>query len=254
MQMPPEPFAGEASDFLQRPGLLEEMRRSRYDPKLLLAPQKRESFLVQFNDRFVQTADDEQGWRLDPGQRVCGQVRPASARNNGADFVAELGSRDQRRTASGARTEVADLQLARFGPAPDPAARVHEALGKEPYVEAKMTRDKVDRFFFAGQQIEKQGPQTGVTKTPRNELVTRAVAAAARAVREQHDTAAFLTNMDLAFEHCRARGNARFKRISVTGICGAIAHCETSAPGSCAHYLCSPCRSSNHPHCRGHRL
>src|SRR6266536_838113 len=88
MQMPPEPFAGKASDFLQRPGFLEEMRRSRYDPKLLLAPKERESFLVQFDDRFVQAADDEQSWRLDAGERVCGEVRPPSARNNGADFVA----------------------------------------------------------------------------------------------------------------------------------------------------------------------
>jgi hypothetical protein len=153
-QMPPEPFAGEASDFFKCTMLLEQMRRSRYDSKLLLAPQARESFLVELDDRFVQAADDEQGWRLDAGKRVCGQVRPAPARNNGADLVAELGSRDQRRTTSGARTEVADRELARFGPAPHPAAGVHEALGKERYIEAKMTRVEVDRFFFAGQQIE----------------------------------------------------------------------------------------------------
>jgi len=36
--MPPEPFAGEASDFFECPVLFEEMRCSRYDSKLLLAP------------------------------------------------------------------------------------------------------------------------------------------------------------------------------------------------------------------------
>src|SRR5207253_9045811 len=208
------------------------MRRSRYDSKLLLAAQARESILVQFDDRFVQAADDEQSWRLDAGQRVCGQIRPASARHDGADFVAELGSRDQRRAGSGARTEVADLQRAHFGPAPDPAAGVHQTLGKEPYVEAKMTRVKVDRFFFAGQQIEKQRRQSRVAQTACNELVARAVTAAARTVRKQHDTAALLTDIGLAFKHRRARGDARFKRIAVTGICHAIAHRETSAPGS----------------------
>ena len=44
--------------------------------------------------------------------------------------------------------------------------------------------------------------------------------------------AAFLTDMDLAFEHRRARRDARFKRIAVIGICHAIAHRETSAPDS----------------------
>src|SRR2546422_1906027 len=227
--MPPEPFAGEAGNFFQCPVLLEQMRRSRYDPKLLLAAQVREGFLVQFDDRFVQGANDEQGRRVDTGQRVRGQVRPASARNNGADFVAEVGSRDQRRTASGARTEVADLQRARFGSAPHPAAGVHQTPGKERYVEAKMTRVKVDRLFFAGQQIEKQGSQSPVTKTPRNELVARAMAATAPALRKQHDTAAFLADMDLAFKHRRARRDARFQRIAVTRICHAIAHYEPLA-------------------------
>src|SRR5947209_6785603 len=125
------------------------MRRSRYDSKLLLAAQAREGILVQFDDRFVQAADDEQSWRLDAGQR-----------------------------------------------------------------------------------IEKQRRQSRVAQTACNELVARAVTAAARTVRKQHDTAAFLTDIGLAFKHRRARGDARFKRIAVTGICHAIAHRETSAPGS----------------------
>ena len=94
-----------------------------------------------------------------------------------------------------------------------------------------MPRGKIDRFFFAGQQIEKQGRQPRLAKAARNELIARTEAAASRAVHKQHDTATLVTYMHLTFEHDRARGDARLERIAVTGFCHRIPHRETSAPG-----------------------
>ena len=68
----PEPRSGEAGDGLQRPGLLEQVRRAGDDLEVLLAPEPGVSLPVQLDDLAILAPDDEQGGRRDAGERVGG--------------------------------------------------------------------------------------------------------------------------------------------------------------------------------------
>src|ERR1700737_2324319 len=55
-----EPLAGQPRHFVQRSGFFKQVRRSRYDRKLLFATQLRKRFPVQLNDLDVVSSDNEQ--------------------------------------------------------------------------------------------------------------------------------------------------------------------------------------------------
>ena len=68
-----------------------------------------------------------------------------------------------------------------------PIGCADQPVGQQADVEAKLTRAQVDLFFLAGEQIEEQGAHAPFAKHIGDEVVTRAEAAAAAAMRKQHD-------------------------------------------------------------------
>ena len=60
-----EPGGGELRNFLERPALLEEMRRARYDLQMPFTREVVAGEPVQGDDLVVRTADDEQRRRPD---------------------------------------------------------------------------------------------------------------------------------------------------------------------------------------------
>src|SRR3712207_632523 len=70
-QMAHEPAGCEPGDLLQRPRLLEKVRRPGHDPKLLLRLHLRKSFFVHADHGQVVAADNKERGRLDEGQGVA---------------------------------------------------------------------------------------------------------------------------------------------------------------------------------------
>src|SRR5690349_21325560 len=78
-----KPVGGEAGDFLQRAGLLEEMCCAGDDGEGLLPVEHFVGFLVEFKHRFIAFADDQEHGSLDAPEGIAGEVGPAAARNDG---------------------------------------------------------------------------------------------------------------------------------------------------------------------------
>jgi hypothetical protein len=68
------------------------------------------SIPVQPDHRFVAPADDQQGRRLDSGERRSGQIRSPAARHHDDNLFCQLGGGNQGGRCSGAGAEVTDGQ------------------------------------------------------------------------------------------------------------------------------------------------
>src|SRR5438105_588159 len=99
-------------DALQRPWLLEQMARPRDDPELLLAPELGERLLVDLDHAPVVATDDEERGRADLGHGLAGEIRPATARDHGQHLPRTPRRREQGRSRTRARAEMADGPLA----------------------------------------------------------------------------------------------------------------------------------------------
>jgi len=129
LKMHAKPLRSELGDLVERSGLFEEMRRVWNDRQVLLADKLFVSALVQLDDDVVRSADDEQRRRSDIGKRFIGEVRPAAARDHGADASLKLRCGDESGGAACARAEVTDARLTQPTFAIDPLRRISEPLG-----------------------------------------------------------------------------------------------------------------------------
>jgi hypothetical protein len=77
---------------------------------------------------------------------------------------------------------------------------MNKALREQIDVEAEVARAKVDLLFLRGQQIEQQRANARRLKRTRDELIARAVPAAAAAVREEDDAARAGGQTQLSFQ------------------------------------------------------
>ncbi len=82
-----KPPRGVADDRLQRSRLGEEVARAGNDLQGFRTFQPRERLLVELNDAIVYPADDQEGWRANPVQRVAGKVGAPTTGDNGAYLI-----------------------------------------------------------------------------------------------------------------------------------------------------------------------
>src|SRR5258706_1924282 len=184
-----EPLDGELGDALERARLPERMARMRHDRELARAAQLRVGEPVEAEHRVVFFADDEERGRGHVAERRAGQVRPAAARNDGADALLQARGGDEGRGAPGTRAEISDRSDARFGLREDPVRRALEPGGEEIDVEPQMAGMAIGVLLFGGEQVEEERTEAGLLDDAGDLLVARAVAAAAAAMREEDERA-----------------------------------------------------------------
>ena len=144
-----------------------------------------ECLLVHSDHGCVVPADDQQGRGFHLRQRGSGQIRAASARDDGADRDFRFCLGHQGRAAAGARSEVAQAELRLFPMHPN--SRAQEALGQELDIKPQMPGVAFLLLFVFRQEIKEQRPEAALPQGARDILVARAMPAAATAVGEKHD-------------------------------------------------------------------
>jgi hypothetical protein len=177
------------------------------------------SLLVQFDDRFITLTDDQERRRFDLRENWRGQIGSPTARYNGSDGVAQLSSRKECSGGASARSEIARTQVLRFGLLADPGdlllkppGRIYQSRRKQANIEAEMACIDIHGLLFARQQIEEQCADARLTNDARDELVARTEAAAAAAMREEHDASRALRQFERPLERHLARRDVNFSR------------------------------------------
>src|SRR5262249_26086192 len=145
---------------------------------------------------------------FDAPERIAREVRTSSARDDGAHGARKVGGRDQRRAAAGAGAEETEAQVPGFILFRQPMRRAHQALREQTDVESQMAARRVVPLLLLRQQIEQQSPEATQAEAARDKLVARAMAAAAAAVREDHQTLRSGGDDELALEFDGAGGDA----------------------------------------------
>lgn len=95
----------ELHDTIQGPALLEQMGRPWHNGDLDRSTQLRSGRLVQIQHFEVPTTDDQQGGRLNPWQRVPGEVWPTPSRDHQLNMIRNFRSGDERRRCACAGAE-----------------------------------------------------------------------------------------------------------------------------------------------------
>ena len=146
-----------------------------------------ERLLVQGDHRLINSSYNQQGRGLGRMKSFVGEIRPASARDDGSNRARKLGGGHQCR--SGARTcaEIAYFQVRQLGISLDPPSRAHQALCKQTDIEAQLRSPLVDCFFFQGEQIEKQSGNSARSQNFSHVLIAGTQAAASAAVSEKNN-------------------------------------------------------------------
>jgi hypothetical protein len=175
-----------ARDRFERAGFFKEVRRAGHDFQLLFAAKFRKRFLVQPDHRFIVSTHDEQLWRLHTRQCITREIGPSAARDHRIDPLPDFDRSYQRCASAGARSEIADAEIARFRLRDEPPRHFREPTRQQADVESQPLRDIV-LDLLRGQQIEKQRAIARFADDSRDELIARTVPAAAAAVRENHD-------------------------------------------------------------------
>jgi hypothetical protein len=116
----------------------------------------------------------------------CEVRAPASRDDRAHDLLSVRGCVDRSGSAR-AGAEVTDLETVRGRLVDDPVRDGREPVGHQLDVEAIAAVQAVALFFVFGEEIEQQCAEAGLLEQRRHVLVTRAEAAAAAAMREQHD-------------------------------------------------------------------
>ena len=88
-----EPLPRQACDFLQGAGLLEQVRGTGDDLQFDRRRHLGHRLAIECDDLRIGAAHDQQRRGTDAGQRLTGQVGPASARDHGVDGLRPLGRR-----------------------------------------------------------------------------------------------------------------------------------------------------------------
>jgi hypothetical protein len=181
--VPGEPARREVGDLLERARLLEQVRGAGNHRQLRRRLEPLQSELVEAEDVDVGASDDQQGGRPDSRQAIRREIGAAAAGHDGLDAVRLLSGRDKRRRGTGTGAEVTrakarEPRLARR-PIPDGLEPLREELDVEDIA-------AIGRLLVA-EQVEQQRPQPSSVKGLADPAVARAQAAAAAAVREDHE-------------------------------------------------------------------
>src|SRR5512133_1254261 len=110
-----EPVAGQGSNAVEGPGLLEQVSGAEDDLQARLAAQPPLREAVEAQDLGVAAADDEQRGGSDACQHVAGEVGASAARDDRANALRALGGRDERGGRACAGPEAADWQAPEAG-------------------------------------------------------------------------------------------------------------------------------------------
>ena len=100
-----EPIDRRLDHRLQRPGLLEKMRRSGHDIEAFLALQQTQRAAIEVENVMVQPSDDQQRRRLDMSKGLSGEVGAASARDDSSHRSRFIRRRDEGRGGARAGPE-----------------------------------------------------------------------------------------------------------------------------------------------------
>src|SRR6516164_3428850 len=107
-----KPIGGLPCDCFEGAMLFKEVGRAGHDLELFLAVKFRKRFLVEPDHHIIVSTHDEQRRRLHASQCGTREIGPPAAGYNGIDAPPDLGRSHQRRTAAGARSEIADAEVA----------------------------------------------------------------------------------------------------------------------------------------------
>jgi hypothetical protein len=83
----------------------------------------------------------------------------------------------------------------------EPVDGPHQSIREQGDVEAKMSSPGIELFLVLGQQINQERTQTSLAKPLRHKAIPRTVAAASRAVGEEHHSARFGRNAQISPQH-----------------------------------------------------
>ena len=196
-----EPVAGETADLFQSSRFLEEVGRARNDVNTAFTCHTSTRLPVQDKNDRILAADDHQGRRSDPFQRLTGKVRPAAAEDDGA-HSGRVRRRGQCGGATCAGTEEAHGEGGDLPLTSGPIHRGPHPLGEQWNVEAQLGRSAVKSIFRRSEQVEEERAQTRSVKLCRDGTVARAVPAASTAVGEDHQATCPLGSGQRARNSC----------------------------------------------------
>src|SRR5262249_22488612 len=142
------PIAGQLCDLLERAWLFEQVCGAGNDLHAFFHTQLAESILIQTNDRFVRSSNDQEGGGLHVRQRRAGQIGAPAARYDSADPLWFLTSRDKRGSRAGTGAEIPDCQALRIWIIAHPFSRAGQAVRQKINIESQMTRTQVDLLLI----------------------------------------------------------------------------------------------------------
>jgi hypothetical protein len=105
LQMLGEPIPRQIGNFLERPGLLEQVRCTRNYLKSHLSPHLPFCLSVQLDNNIIVPADDEQSRSFYYWKCIRGEIGPAPARHYSSNTFGTFRSGDERSAAASAGTE-----------------------------------------------------------------------------------------------------------------------------------------------------
>ena len=177
--MADEPTLGPLDDKIEGAGLGKKMGSPRNDDQFLRPRKLGIGEFIEPQHFPIRTADDQQRGCSHPGQGLPSEIWPTAARNDRADSsIARRG--DEGRCRTRARPEQPKRQACR---------RRHRAAPIDGGDQAFRPQGNVEHIpavvlFPLRQEVEQQGGQPGSSERVRDEIVARAVATRAAAMRE----------------------------------------------------------------------
>ena len=88
---------------------------------------------------------------------------------------------------------------------------MHQPVRKQADIKSELAGLHVHGFLFAREQIEQQGGESQIVQRARDELIARAMPAAAAAVREEDQSLRAVGHSEIATERRPPSGNFRFR-------------------------------------------
>lgn len=106
-----QPVKGIINDRVERARLLEQMTSAGHDAQFLFTSQRRQRLFIEQHDVVILAADDQHCGGGDMGQRVPGQIRTPSSRDDAGNTILKLASSLQRGGRTCARTKEPKRQI-----------------------------------------------------------------------------------------------------------------------------------------------
>ena len=142
---------------------------------------------IELNHRLVVATDDEERRRDDTNEKRAREIGTSAARHHGDDLARALRGSHERGAGTCARAEQPDRRRRDCRLPAGPFADGHQSARQQQNVEPQLAGAVIELRFLFGEEIDEQGRQTSPLERSRDELVARAMAAAAAAVRKDHE-------------------------------------------------------------------